>query len=94
MSWSRRSSSVCRYILWYANGCYEIEAVQGTVTTKLKGVDRTNGTGVFENAGALTWDEGEYVIPPQVGGWGLCGQCVQFCSPKLHRPEVIRMCAP
>ena len=60
---------MCRYILWYANGCYDIEAVQGTVTTKLKGVDRTNGRGVFENAGELTWDEGEYVIPPQVGWW-------------------------
>lgn len=61
------SSRVCSYILWYANGCYDIEAVQGTVTTKLKGVDRTNGTGIFENAGDLTWDEAEYVIPPQVG---------------------------
>lgn len=68
VSWTRLlSGPVCSYILWYANGCYEIEAVQGTVTTKLKGVDRTNGTGIFENAGDLTWDEAEYVIPPQVG---------------------------
>lgn len=71
-------SPLYSYILWYANGCYEIEAVQGTVTTKLKGVDRTNGTGIFENAGERIWDEADYVIPPQVGG-----VCVSQCEHAL-----------
>ena len=81
-------SPLYSYILWYAEGCYEIEAVEGTVTTKLKGVDRTNGTGIFENAGDLTWDEAEYVIPPQVGG--VCvSQCEQCSSANaLYRSNV------
>lgn len=39
--------------------------MKGTVTTKLKGVSMTNGSGIFENAGNVTWDEAEYVIPPR-----------------------------
>ena len=74
------------YILWWANGCYDHEVVQGTVTTKLKGVNRTSGEGIFENAGELTWDEAEYVIPPQVGGWawwwGLGGVILRKVCPQ------------
>ena len=57
---------VLSYILWYSREIYDVESVKGTITTKLKGVSRTNGSGSFENAGNITWDEAEYVIPPRV----------------------------
>ena len=36
------------------------------VTTKVKGLGYTDGTGIFENAGDRVWDSSDYVIPPQV----------------------------
>ena len=64
-------TTLSSYIMWYSGGVWEHETVKGTVTTKLKGVSMTNGSGIFENAGNVTWDEAEYVIPPRVR-WITC----------------------
>ena len=56
----------CSYAIVYQQGYNELEDVLSTVTTKVEGLDRTNGTGVFENAGNRVWDSSDYVIPPQV----------------------------
>ena len=47
-------------------GYDEFEDVLSTVTTKVKGIGYTNGSGPFENAGDRVWDSSDYVIPPQV----------------------------
>jgi len=47
-------------------GYAEFEDVVSTVTTKVEGLDYTNGSGNFSNAGQRVWDSSDFVIPPQV----------------------------
>ena len=42
------------------------EDVVSSVTIKVKGISRTNGSGIFQNAGSRTWDPVDFAIPPQV----------------------------
>jgi len=42
------------------------EDVVSSVTIKVQGIDYTDGTGNFTNAGNRVWDSSDYVIPPQV----------------------------
>ena len=54
------------YAIVYQEGYNEQEEVLSTVTTKVEGLDYTDGSGVFGNVGNRVWDSSDYVIPPQV----------------------------
>ena len=55
----------CRYAIIFKKGYQEFDDVQGAVTTKLKGVARTEN--LFSNhSGERIWDVADYVVPPQV----------------------------
>ena len=51
-----------------------------TVTTKVEGLDYTNGTGNFSNAGIRVWDSSDYVIPPQVSSLLSSYHLLNVCS--------------
>ena len=55
-----------RFAIVLEKGYDEFEDVLSTVTTKVEGLDYTDGTGIYENVGNRVWDSSDYVIPPQV----------------------------
>jgi len=58
--------SVSSYTIIYEKGYQQTEDVVSSVTTKVRGLGYTNGSGLYENAGDRVWDSSDYVIPPQV----------------------------
>jgi len=56
------------FAIYLQKGYADFEDVVSTITTKVEGVDYTDGTGNFTNAGNRVWDSSDYVIPPQVSG--------------------------
>ena len=64
-----------RFAIVLEKGYAEFEDVLSTVTTKVEGLDYTDGAGIYENVGNRVWDSSDYVIPPQV--WSQITWCQQ-----------------
>ena len=55
-----------RFAIIFKKGYQEFDSVQGAITTKVKGVAKTEN--LFSNtSGPRIWDVNDYVVPPQVG---------------------------
>ena len=51
-----------------------------SVTTKVRGLGYTNGSGIYENAGDRVWDSSDYVVPAQVStDHMMCCMVTVFC---------------